>query len=175
MIQRRGSEKEPVGSRSTFRPPPFGKIAVKNSSSPGRLVALVGALAALSLSFPLPRLACAADAAPPKASVSFIEPADGATVSSPVKMKFGVTGMALQPAGDIVAGSGHHHVTVDGGPTPADESLPFDDTHLHFGKAQSEGEVKLPPGTHTLTLQFANGAHLSYGPEMSKTITVHVK
>ncbi|MEU2427515.1 DUF4399 domain-containing protein [Streptomyces sp. NPDC007851] len=28
-------------------------------------------------------------------------------------------------------------------------------------------------GRHTLTLQFADGAHRSYGPEVSHTITVN--
>ena len=43
---------------------------------------------------------------------------DGATVASPVKVKFGVDGMAVKPAGDMSAGSGHHHLIVDGKPVP---------------------------------------------------------
>ncbi len=58
---------------------------------------------------------------------------------------------------------------------PAGEVIPADDKHLHFGKGQSEAEVKLTPGPHTLTLQFADGAHRSYGPELSKTIKITVK
>jgi len=53
--------------------------------------------------------------------------------------------------------------------------VPTDATHLHFGKGQTETEVTLPPGQYALTMQFANGAHQSYGPEMSKTIHVTVK
>ena len=43
------------------------------------------------------------------------------------------------------------------------------------GKGQTEIEVTLPPGTYKLTAQFANGAHLSYGPAMSQTIKVTVR
>jgi hypothetical protein len=35
--------------------------------------------------------------------------------------------------------------------------------------------VDLPPGSYTLTLQFADGAERSHGPEMSATIHVKVQ
>ena len=108
-------------------------------------------------------------------SVAFLEPADGATVGSPFKVRFAVDGMEVKPAGDIVANSGHHHLLINAEPIKAGESVPFDATHLHFGKGQTETEVKLPPGQYTLTMQFANGAHQSYGAPMSKTIKVTVK
>ncbi|MBJ7313876.1 DUF4399 domain-containing protein [Rugamonas sp. CCM 8940] len=108
-------------------------------------------------------------------SVSFVEPIDGATVSSPFKVKFAVSGMDVKPAGDMSANTGHHHLLINADPIKAGESVPFDETHLHFGKGQTEAEVKLPPGTYTLTMQFANGAHQSYGPGLSKGIKVTVK
>ncbi|MET3129823.1 hypothetical protein AAKU55_000064 [Oxalobacteraceae bacterium GrIS 1.11] len=108
-------------------------------------------------------------------SVSFVEPADGATVSSPFKVKFAVTGMEVQPAGAMAPNTGHHHLLINAAPVKAGESVPTDATHLHFGKGQTETEVSLAPGAYTLTLQFANGAHQSYGPAMSKTIKVTVK
>lgn len=108
-------------------------------------------------------------------SVSFAEPADGATVTSPFKVKFSVAGMDIKPAGDMAANTGHHHLIINGAALKAGESVPFDATHLHFGKGQTETEVKLEPGTYTLTMQFANGAHQSYGAPMSKTIKVTVK
>ena len=64
---------------------------------------------------------------------------------------------------------------VDGAPTPAGQVIPADETHLHFGKGQSETEVKLKPGPHTLTLQFADGIHRSYGSQLATTINVTVK
>ena len=111
----------------------------------------------------------------PQAVLSFAEPSDGATVTSPFKVKFVVAGMAVKPAGDMTVGTGHHHLLINAAPIKEGESVPFDDAHQHFGKGQSETELKLAPGQYKLTLQFANGAHQSYGPAASKTITVNVK
>lgn len=108
-------------------------------------------------------------------SVSFVEPADGATVSSPFKVKFALKGMDIKPAGDMTAKTGHHHLLINMGAMKAGEMIPMDEKHLHFGKGQTETDVTLPPGQYTLTMQFANGAHQSYGPELSKSIKVTVK
>lgn len=107
--------------------------------------------------------------------VGFAEPQNGATVTSPFKVKMVVTGMKVNPAGDMAAGTGHHHVIVNGSSIKEGEVVPFNDTHLHFGKGQTETELTLAPGKYTLTLQFANGAHQSYGEPMSKRIDVVVK
>jgi len=109
------------------------------------------------------------------AGVSFVSPTDGDTVGSEFMVQMAVDGMEVRPAGEVVEGTGHHHLIVDGGALAAGMPVPSDATHLHFGKGQSETTLKLPPGDHTLTLQFADGQHRSYGPGMSQTITVHVK
>ena len=111
----------------------------------------------------------------PAQSVSLLEPADGATVSSPFKVRFGVAGLTVEPAGDIKPASGHHHLLINLDSLPAGESVPFTDRHLHFGKGQTETEVTLPPGRYKLTAQFANGAHQSYGKALSQTIGISVK
>lgn len=108
-------------------------------------------------------------------SVSFVEPADGATVTSPVKVKFAVTGMEVKPAGDMTANTGHHHLLINAAPVKAGEVVPADEHHIHFGKGQTETEVKLAPGTYVLSMQFANGLHQSYGPGMAKDIKITVK
>jgi len=108
-------------------------------------------------------------------SVNFVEPKDGAVVSSPFKVVFAITGMEVVPAGEMRANTGHHHLLINAESIPAGTSIPFDDTHKHFGKGQTETEVSLPPGNYKLTMQFANGAHQSYGPQLSKTIAVTVK
>lgn len=108
-------------------------------------------------------------------SVSFVEPVDGATVSSPFKVKFAVNGMEVRPAGDMAANTGHHHLLINASPIKAGEAVPADATHIHYGKGQTETEVTLPPGNYTLTMQFANGLHQSYGEAMAKTIKVTVK
>ncbi|MFS2003509.1 DUF4399 domain-containing protein [Duganella sp. CT11-25] len=108
-------------------------------------------------------------------SVSFAEPANGATVSSPFKVKFAVTGMDVKPAGDMTANTGHHHLLINATPVKAGEVIPADEKHIHFGKGQTETEVTLPPGNYTLTMQFANGLHQAYGPAMNKEIKITVK
>lgn len=107
--------------------------------------------------------------------VSFEEPADGATVGRDVKVVMKVRGMEVRPAGKLIEGTGHHHLIIDGAYIPEGQVVPKDATHLHFGKGQTETVIHLTPGKHTLTLQFANGLHQSYGKKMSKTITVYVK
>lgn len=107
--------------------------------------------------------------------VFFVAPQDGAVVSSPFTVKFGLEGLALKPAGDPAPDSGHHHLLIDSGPVPKGEVIEKSDTMLHFGKAQTETQLSLPPGKHTLTLQFGDGGHISYGPALSSTITVEVK
>ena len=107
--------------------------------------------------------------------VSFAEPLDGATVSSEVRVRMRVDGMKVEPAGAAVAGAGHHHLIIDGDCIPAGMPVPKDATHKHFGKGQTETVLKLTPGEHTLTLQFANGLHQSYGPDWCHTIHVTVE
>lgn len=111
----------------------------------------------------------------PAKRVYFAEPADGATVSSPFKVKFAVEGMDLKPAGDEAPNSGHHHLLINLDAMARGEAIPFTATHMHFGKAQTEAELKLEPGKYKLTMQFGNKDHASYGPAMSKTISVTVK
>jgi hypothetical protein len=107
--------------------------------------------------------------------VFFVEPKDGANVSNPVHVVFGIEGMTIAPAGTMTEGTGHHHLLIDGAPMPKGDVIPATDKSLHFGKGQTETILTLPPGDHTLTLQFGDGAHRSYGPELSQTITVHVQ
>ena len=120
--------------------------------------------------------AMAMPAIPAGAKVYFKNLKDGETVKSPVKIEMGVEGMALDTAGKIVPGTGHHHLLIDAGDSiAAGQAVPKDSTHLHFGKAQSTAEVPLSPGKHVLTLQFADGIHRSYGSQMATTISVTVK
>lgn len=111
----------------------------------------------------------------PATRVSLLEPADGATVASPFKVRFGVKGLTVAPAGEVAANSGHHHLLINLDAIPAGQSVPFTPQHMHFGKGQAEADVTLPPGSYKLTAQFANGAHQSYGASLSQTITITVK
>jgi len=112
---------------------------------------------------------------PQGASVKIVEPADGASVKSPFKVVFQVAGAQIKPAGVPESGTGHHHLLIGEGATPAGVIVPADATHLHFGKGQTETTLDLPAGTYTLTLQFADGLHRSYGAAVSHSIKVQVQ
>jgi hypothetical protein len=108
-------------------------------------------------------------------NVDFATPHDGDTLTSPFMVRFVVKDMEVVPAGEVKPGTGHHHILIDT-PAVADNSvIPADAQHKHFGKGQTETELTLPPGEHTLSLQFADGAHRSYGEAYRKTIRVTVK
>ena len=113
--------------------------------------------------------------APEGAKVFFRNLEDGAVVSSPVKVEMGVEGITIKPAGELVEGTGHHHIIINEGPTPFGTVVGADATHIHFGKGQEETELELEPGEYTLTLQFADGFHRSYGENMSTTIKITVE
>lgn len=100
---------------------------------------------------------------------------DGQEVSSSVLVEMGVKGMEVEPAGEVNKNKGHHHIIIDGGFMKTGETIPANETHIHYGKGQTEATIELTPGQHTITLQFANGLHQSYGEAWSKTITVNVK
>jgi Domain of unknown function (DUF4399) len=107
--------------------------------------------------------------------VDFVDLKDGDVVASPFKVKFAVTGMTVSPAGDTSINTGHHHLLINAEGVAAGQVVPADERHIHFGKGQTETLVTLPSGQYTLTLQFANGLHQSYGEMMRKSIHVTVK
>ncbi len=53
--------------------------------------------------------------------------------------------------------------------------MPANAQHIHFGGGQIETTLDLDAGNYSLTLQFADGLHQSYGEGMSKTINVTVR
>ncbi len=108
-------------------------------------------------------------------NVDFATPRDGDTVTSPFMVRFVVKDMEVVPAGEVKPGTGHHHILIDVPPVADNSVIPADAQHKHFGKGQTETELTLPPGEHTLSLQFADGAHRSYGAAYRKTIRVTVK
>ena len=104
----------------------------------------------------------------------FIEPKDGAEVMSPVKVVMGVEGMTIKASGAVVAGTGHHHILINQGAMRGGKVIPTDKTHVHFGKGQTEASLKLDPGDYTLTMQFADGLHRSFGKKMAHSIKIKV-
>ncbi|MCY1407412.1 hypothetical protein D9M71_227110 [compost metagenome] len=116
-------------------------------------------------------------AAPAAAKVSIVSPKDGDTVDKTFTVKFAIEGMELKPAGDATPNSGHHHLLVDVTDEPAaNQPLPATDHIIHFGKAQTETQLTLAPGKHTLQLVLGDKLHVPFKPSVeSQKITVTVK
>lgn len=114
--------------------------------------------------------------APPGAAAFFITPMNGQTVSSPVTVKFGISGMAVAPAGDTTPNTGHHHLLVDVELADATVPVPSDSNHLHFGKGQTETELELAPGEHRLQMVLGDANHVPHDPPVVSTpITITVE
>jgi hypothetical protein len=111
----------------------------------------------------------------PTGRVFFVSPQNGEEVRSPVAFKMGLEGMEIQPAGEVLPGKGHHHIIINGDPLASGQAVPFvEKKTYHYGKGQTEASIELEPGEYDVTLQFANGAHVSYGPELSSKIRIKV-
>lgn len=121
--------------------------------------------------------------APDGASVYFANLEDGATVTSPVKVIFGLSGMGVAPAGVEKENTGHHHLLINRPPLGEGEfgaeefelGLPSDENHRHFGGGQTETTIELPPGQHTLQLVLGDAGHVPHAtPVVSEVITINV-
>ena len=114
--------------------------------------------------------------APAGAAAYFQSPADGATVTSPVTVRFGLRGIGVAPAGVDNANTGHHHLLIDITEMPSfDAPLPANDNVRHFGGGQTEVELELAPGQHTLQLVLGDALHRPHEPPVASdriTITV---
>jgi hypothetical protein len=114
--------------------------------------------------------------APEGARLYFIEPVDGATVTSPVTVRFGLAGMGVAPAGVPFEKTGHHHLVIDAELPPMDAAFPKDERHLHFGGGQTETVVELSPGEHTLQLVLGDHNHVPHEPPViSERISIRVQ
>ena len=116
-------------------------------------------------------------ASPAGAEAYIISPKDGATVNGTFKVQFGLKGMGVAPAGVNSPDTGHHHLLIDVTTMPdMNMPLPVTDNIKHFGKGQTETEVTLPAGKHTLQLVLGDMNHTPFDkPVMSEKITITVK
>jgi hypothetical protein len=111
----------------------------------------------------------------PGAEVYFIDLKDGMTVPAKLKIYFGLRNMGVAPAGSDRENSGHHHLLVDTELPPLDQPIPNDFNHLHFGAGQTETEITLKPGPHTLQLLMGDKDHIPHTPPvMSPLMRVRV-
>ena len=110
-------------------------------------------------------------------AVTITEPANGSTVSSPVKVCMAVHGVEVQPAKKGVnKGKGHHHILVDVGlPTDLSKPIGKDANHIHMGDGSTCKEIKLSAGKHVIRTLFAAGNHVPCNPPLTATVVVNVK
>ncbi len=115
--------------------------------------------------------------APADARVYFITPVNGQFVSPTFTVKFGLSGMGVAPAGTHKDNTGHHHILIDGEVLP-DMSIPLPATdHIrHFGGGQTETQLTLSSGEHTLQLLLGNYLHIPHDqPVVSQKISITVQ
>jgi len=124
----------------------------------------------------MPLSAVEKSSSPDKAMLYIISPQDGDTVSSPVKVIFGLNGMGVAPAGIKMKNTGHHHLLIDLAQLPdINLPIPSDDHHRHFGKGQTEALIELDKGEHTLQLILGDHMHVPHEPPIiSKKIRIKV-
>ncbi|MEM8577921.1 MAG: DUF4399 domain-containing protein [Pseudomonadota bacterium] len=120
----------------------------------------------------------------PDAEVYFVTLEDGATVQSPVRVVFGLSGMGVAPAGTEKEMTGHHHLLLNRaayGELETDGEMmefgiPGDENHIHYGGGQTETALELEPGTYTLQLLLGDLDHIPHDPVIvSDQITITVE
>jgi hypothetical protein len=114
--------------------------------------------------------------------VFFVEPKDGATVTSPLHMKFGSEGIQIGavPPGELTKaqvrpGIAHYHVGIDQSCLPAGQTIvKGTPSWVHFGDGKDVFDTQLTPGEHKLALQLGDDLHDTL-PGACEEITVTVK
>ncbi len=114
---------------------------------------------------------------PPGAKAYIISPKDGQVVSKTFTVRFGMVNMGVAPAGVKLPNTGHHHLLIDLENLPdMEKPLAFSENVRHFGGGQTETEITLAPGKHTLRLLLGNYLHIPHKPPvLSEKTTVTVK
>ncbi len=141
-----------------------------------RRLAIAAVLAASLATATVPAAAFEPTPAPEGVELYFVTPVDGATVTSPVRVVFGLRGMGVAPAGADMPNTGHHHLVINRDVPPAGRAIPADESHRHFGGGQTEADIELPPGTHVLRLVLGDHRHIPHEPPVvSAPITITVE
>ncbi|RLJ20517.1 rod shape-determining protein RodA [bacterium endosymbiont of Escarpia laminata] len=142
-----------------------------------RLVSAITPVLAMALLLATP--ISGAHSPPEEAKVYFVDLEDGEVVKSPFKVKFGIKGFGITPAGTKGKRrhtAGHHHLLVDVEQLPdMDEAIPRDPHHIHFDRGETGVMLKLPSGRHTLQLLLGDEQHEPQDPPLiSEKITITV-
>ncbi|PIR20369.1 MAG: rod shape-determining protein RodA [Deltaproteobacteria bacterium CG11_big_fil_rev_8_21_14_0_20_47_16] len=122
-------------------------------------------------------LTFAVQKAPVGAKAYIISPKNGETVTNPVTVLFGLSGMGVAPAGVVHDNTGHFHLLIDVKKSPkVGTIIPADKNHIHYGGGQTQATIDLSPGEHTLQLVMGDQGHMTFSPSVqSEKITITVK
>ena len=150
-------------------------LAARRNAAHWIVAALLASIAACGVAFAQGERPAGLTPSPPEAEVYFIGLEDGATVPAKLKLHFGLRNMGIAPAGSDLPNSGHHHLLIDTALPHLNQPIPNDFNHLHFGAGQTEAEITLKPGPHTLQLLMGDKDHVPHTPPvMSRRIHVNV-
>ena len=110
-------------------------------------------------------------------AIAISEPANGVTLTSPVKVCMVAHGVTVEPAKrGVNDGNGHHHILIDTDlPRDLSKGIGKDAQHIHMGDGSTCKEVKLDAGIHVIRALFAKGNHVPYNPPITATVIVNVK
>ena len=112
---------------------------------------------------------------PTNALVYFISPNNEESLNGKVHVKFGLKNFGVAPAGIQIQNTGHHHLIIDAELPPFNMPIPADKNHVHFGKGQTEVELELSKGEHTLQLLLGDFRHIPHDPPIySKRIKIFI-
>jgi hypothetical protein len=137
------------------------------------LAALLSSMVTANLAFAQSKATGGPTPSPEGARVYFVDLKDGATIGAETTIHFGLHGMGVAPAGSEKANSGHHHLLIDTELPPLDEPIPSDPNHMHFGAGQTEVDLALAPGPHTLQLLLGDKNHIPHSPPVVSDL-IHV-
>jgi hypothetical protein len=139
-------------------------VAIKFQRCFGTVTLAAGLLLGLPLAAPAQDNKAGPTPSAPGATVYFVDVKDGATIGPKTVIHFGLRNMGVGPAGSDRPNSGHHHLLIDAQVPPLNEPIPNDFNHLHFGAGQTEAEVTLTPGEHSLQLLLGDKDHIPHNP-----------
>jgi len=118
------------------------------------------------------------EVAAPSVTVSILEPVDGAEVVGPnVTVRLTASGIEIVPAGELIPGTGHHHLYLDADLTDASMPVPtVPGQIIHLGTGVSEYTFEnVAPGVHRLITVVADGLHVPIQPWVVDTVTFTVR
>jgi len=108
-----------------------------------------------------------------------MEPANGATVKSPVHLVFGseMVTIAPVPAGEVTEvrpNTAHYHLGVDTDCLPVGSVIPKANPWVHFGDGKNTIDMQLSTGMHKLVVQAGDDKHATM-TGLCETINVNVE